>query len=290
MKRIIAALCLSTLLGFSNQVSATETTTLSMLRNTFFDKEAEASSLTVEEIVDETREVKEEIKNLSENYVIENIREYNAIVADIKKEVSSRKWFLFKKDDKDKYTIIFEGIEEIRDFYSELQQEGRKEEVRADLLSHVTSIQQFTKAIPIKIEAEQRTRQALAQELDNLASLAAEKQEIRQKAVTQRLSLCDRRISMLEGFHQNYQQMQVIMANAEAAIDRFMFTIAESSKVYDDAYRTLKLGHDISTAYQTLEEFKSLDTISQNIMQSWKDLDDIVASLTSQVSEFNTGV
>ncbi|NWH04802.1 hypothetical protein [Desulfobacter latus] len=286
MKTIILAL--ATILAMNSTLGYAEETTMIDKVKHFFSSDGE-NPLTpsIKEIVDQTQEVKDDIKDLSSNYVIKNIKQYNQMIEEIKDEAGSRKWFLFKRDDAEQFDILYNGIKEIRDFYQDLKKQNKNGKITKELRAYARQIDDFIAVIPRKIAENNQTKQMLQDQLKHLENLDPEKAAVRSDALSHRIMLCDKRIEMLSGFSQNFAKMRQVVADAGKSIDRFVFTVDESALVYDDVYKTLKLGRDISTAYRTLKELQSLDDISKNIMLSWKNLDEIVNALTANVTDFN---
>ena len=279
-------LCSAAVWGTTLNASAQSETIFDVLKNKLAGNEKPPS---VEEIIQETKEIKDEVKDLSQNYVIESIKKYNKMIADIRTEVNSKSWFIYEKTDAEKFQVILDGIEEMKDFYNRLNKE--KQDVRKEMFSYIESVKSFSKELDRKIPEEKREKERLEREYNNIdPKYSAEEKEIKRNGLRKRITFCERRVKILQDFTKNYYKLSPILEDARKSIDKFIFIIEESAGVYNDAYRTLKLQKDISNAYRTIDELKSLDYLSENIMKSWEDLENIVNILSDQVVGFDDAV
>jgi len=264
----------------------------SFSKDSFFDRlknmltdEKEPS---VEEIVEETQEIKDEVKDLSEDYVIKSIKKYKNLISEMRSEVNSKSWYIFERSDAEKFDIILDTIEEIKDLYVRLKK--NKGKVKERMLSYIEDIRNFNDALSHKIPEEERKKKSLKRQYKDIDSdnrYSSEQKEIKKRGLKKRITFAERRIRMLHDFKNNYRKILPVMKNADKSIDRFVFVVGESADVYVDAYNTLKLQRDISNAYRTIEELKSLDYLSEDIMKSWSELESIVNVLTDQVVGFS---
>lgn len=260
--------------------------------DSIFDKLKEMiagkKNLSVEDIVEETLEIKDEVRDLSEDYIIRSIKEYNGLIAEMRSEINSKTWYIFEKTDADRFNLIVDGIGEIKDLYVGLKK--KKQNVRERMLSYIEEIRRFEAELSRMIPKEERIKQSLEREyalMDSNHRYNAEEREIRKKSLQKRIAFAERRIELLRNFRDNYQQILPVMKNANQSIERFIFVAEESADVYTDAYKTLKLQKDISNAYRTIDELKSLDYLAEDIMKSWLDMESIVRTLTNQVVGFD---
>lgn len=244
--------------------------------------------LSVQNIVKETQDIKDEVKELSDDYVIKSIKKYNSLISQMRSEVNSKSWYVFKKDDAEKFNIIINGIGKIKDLYVGLKKDKIK--VKEKMRSYIEDIKKFNEALKHKIPEEIRIKEDLERQynsIDSNASYTHEEKEIKKKGLQKRIGFADRRIKLRNEFKNNYQRIIPVMKSADKSIGRFIFVIEESADVYTDAYNTLKLQRDINNAYRTIEELKSLDYLSEDIMKSWANLENIVKVLTDQVVGFD---
>ena len=238
--------------------------------------------LTIEEIVDETQEIKDDVKGLSKEYVIDNVKKYNSMTSEMRSEVNSKDWFLFEKEDSEKFEIILDGIGEISDFYNDLAE--RRDAVKKKLKSYINDIQNFEDTIDNKVANEELINNNLLLDLEklNINVSNSKRHKIKKLNLSKRLEFSRRRIEMLVSFKENYSKLLPVMSSANQSIDDFIFVVIQSSSVYDDAYKTLKLQKDINDAYRTLDDLNSLDYLSNDIVKSWSDLESIVDTLSQQ--------
>ncbi len=239
----------------------------------------------IEQIVDQTRDIQDDIRDLSQNYVIGNIRKYNQMVQDIHAEVAAKKWGLFEKDEQEKFAILLDGIKEIRDFYWRVLQRNQNGRVEKSLLGYVQQVNEFAGRIERNLKHEQDTRADLEERLIFLKKCKTGPREtVERQALQKRLGWCRKRIKMTRIFLNEYQRLPGILEKSADAIKEFLYVAGLSAGVYKDAYQTLKLARDIRMAYRTVEELRSLDQISENIMESWQELDQIVRILSQEVN------
>lgn len=245
----------------------------------------EEKQITIHELVSKTKETKEGVRDLSNDYVVTSIEKYNKIISDIRHEVSSKSWLIFNKEDQEKFNIILDGIGKIKDLYVKLRNE--KNDVKKLMYSYIEDVTKFNNAIKVKIYEEENLKSILEAEYRKISSgnisYSSENKQIKLASLQQRITFAQRRIEMLKDFSNNYRKLLPIIINADKSIDKFIFIVDESADVYTDAYNTLKLQKDINNAYRTIEELKSIDYLSENIIKSWSDLDSIVTILTNQV-------
>ena len=244
--------------------------------------------ISINDIVDETQKVKDNVKDLSENYVINNIKKYNELISEMKNEVNSKSWFFLKKSDADKFGIILNGVEQIKDFYLGLNK--NKVRIKKQMISYVNDIVNFSGEIVAKISKEKLDKGTLERDfeiIDLVNGYSQEEREIKRKGYLKRTAFAEQRIKSLFDFKNNYDRILPVMKNTDESIDRFIFVVEESAAVYSDAYRTLKLQKDISNAYRTIEELKSLDYLSEDLKKSWSELEIIIEDLTDQIVVFN---
>ena len=85
---------------------------------------------------------------------------------------------------------------------------------------------------------------------------------------------------MIRDFKTNYGRLIPEMKKVEDDIDYFILTLQETAKIYESAYRTVELSMNISNAIDNIQEFTSLNDLSDEVMKSWDNLDGILDNLT----------
>lgn len=239
----------------------------------------------IEQIVEQTRDIQSDIRDLSQNYVIRNIRKYNQMVRDIRSEVAAKKWGLFERDAQEKFAILLAGIKDIRDFYWRILQRNQNGRVESSLLGYVQQVRDFAARIERNLQKERQTRAELEKRLRFLKTCdTGPRETIQRQALQKRLGWCRERIKMTQSFLLEYQNLPGVLEKSAEAIQEFLYVVELSAGVYKDAYQTLKLAKDIRMAYRTVEELRSLEEISEDIMESWQELDQIVGILSREVN------
>ncbi len=243
----------------------------------------------VETIVEETKEIKDSCQELSADYVIEGAKKTNKLLSVMNSEVREKSWFFFEKTDQDQLKEIVGRVKDLSDFYTKLA--SNKEAERENIKFYAGAIKKFASEIQQKISDEKSFRQKLQAEQKSLGSMSAgEQRQIKERVLEGRIRMCESRIKMLEGFSQNYQRLTPAMESFSITVERFIFIVEEGAKLYKDGYETLKLSKEIADAYQIIASMKSLDPVSEEVMASWRDMEEIVNTLTQQVQEFGNSL
>jgi len=231
-----------------------------------------------------------DVKGLSESYVSQNVKKYNKLISDINADVNGKVWIFWQRDEQEKFQVILGGIKEINDFYADITSEKKKAEVRKAMASSIEEIKKFTVDVAQQLAQEGNDKQALEKELQTLESSSGQTDpqtlETKRLSLKKRLELADRRLAMMKQFQSNYSRIEPALQEALGEIERFILVVEESAKFYKDAYRTLKLSHDINAAYKQLEDFQKLEPLSQDLENSWKELENFVLTLTGQIAHF----
>jgi len=247
--------------------------------------ESDKRKASIKEVINGTVEVKENIKEISLEFIIENIQNANKLVSDLKEDVNSEGFFTGKKSDDEKFEIIIEGTKELKDFYVEL--DSQNPEIKEKILNYKKDIVQYSISLQEKLRNEKSNLKNLKFDLKVAPNnYKNDKLDIVTKSLEQRIKFSQKRVDMMNSFIKNYNKIEKILTKVDVNVDKFIFTIENTKLVYISAYKTLKLGKDIKTAYQNLEDLKSLEQLSDDMISSWKNLDTIVEKLTKQMAVF----
>jgi len=245
-------------------------------------------NITINEIISETKEITDDVKDLSDNYIIKNVKKYNKLISDIKNSIDSNAFFFFSKSEKSKLNIFIKGLKEMTDFYKEITSEENKDQVKNELLSYIDSVQMYKIELENLLFQEENEKKKLKNELEmeivKKTSSNIKDFEIIIESLNQRIKYSERRISMMETFIDRYSKIEPIINDASNTIDDFIFTLEQTGMIYESAYKTAEMGRDISIAYNTIGEFISLETLSLEIQNSWVELESIISDLTNELN------
>ncbi len=235
----------------------------------------------IPEITKETKENVTGLKNLSENYVIKNIKKANKYL-----EETNRNLMLTEKKDKKKALKEFvQNYKEIVEFYVDVTKEQNVIKIKQELMGYYDETVLFCDSLA-KMEEDLKIFKE-----DCLVQIkACEKETTKESAVKKaRLEAeyrnAERQEKMIRDFKNNYQRLIPEMKKVQSDVDFFIFTLQETAKVYESAYRTVELSMNISNAIDNIQELTSLDELTNEVMTSWENLDGILDSLTD-ISDF----
>jgi hypothetical protein len=240
----------------------------------------------VEEVVTETKQISDNIKDIYLTYVIENVEKSNEFITEFKEKVASKKFFVFNRTEQEKAEIMIEQMKKVRDFYVKLASRDDLEEtfygflIKIDELSN--DLKETVKEEILLLNEKERTLNSLEE-----YGYSDEQLTIRAKALYSQTVFIKERINMINHFLEDYKHLKHTVSDIKSGISKFVFTVKNSAEVYKEAYKTLKLAKDISLAYNTISELNSMNSLSEEITQSWKELESTIKNLSKQMDSFN---
>lgn len=263
------------------------TSVLLILSITFFfsscyiEKENMISKIpAITEIPTITKIIKENVtglKSLSENYVIENIKKANQLLADTNKKLQKSE----KKDKKNILKTFVNDYKEIVGFYVDITSEKKVLKIKNELLGYYEDTVEFYDSLSVmKNDLKVFKENCLAQikAYDNI-ELSKEDKLIKSR-IEAEYKHAEQQEKMIRDFKTNYGRLIPEMEKVEDDIDYFILTLQETAKIYESAYRTVELSMNISNAINNIQEFTSLNDLSDEVMKSWDNLDGILDNLT----------
>ena len=235
----------------------------------------------IPEITKETKENVTGLKTLSENYVIKNIKKANKYL-----EETNRNLMLTEKKDKKKALKEFvQNYKEIVEFYVDVTKEQNVIKIKQELMGYYDETVLFCDSLA-KMEEDLKIFKE-----DCLAQIKVCEKETSKESAVKKARLeaeyknAERQEKMISDFKNNYQRLIPEMKKVQSDVDFFIFTLQETAKVYESAYRTVELSMNISNAIDNIQELTSLDELTNEVMTSWENLDGILDSLTD-ISDF----
>ena len=106
----------------------------------------------IQEVINGTVEIKENIKDISLGFIIKNIRNANKLVFDVKEDVNSEGFFTGKKSDDEKFEITLKGTKELKEFYTTL--DSKNPNIKKKILNYKKDITQYALSLKDKLEHE----------------------------------------------------------------------------------------------------------------------------------------
>ncbi|XPV76893.1 MAG: hypothetical protein ACNI27_02925 [Desulfovibrio sp.] len=241
-----------------------------------------AKDPSIEEISEDTQEVAEEFQDISKDYVMASIMQYNDMLTHMRKDVTGKKWFFVERTEKEQFEAYLGNLEDMKNFYNKLVE--KKSDVEDEMSSGIRLVKDFEKSIAGKINKEYQNITALKKAIAKSGKLPADQRTALKKSKNLQIKFSQRRIELLRDFKKKYVKLRPQLQQAEKRVDKFIFLIVQSSEVYNSAYDTLKLQHDIQTAMNTMEDMAAemdiLNELNQGLEKSMDDINAIVMQLT----------
>ena len=234
----------------------------------------------ITEIPTITKKTKENVtglKSLSENYVIENVKKANQLLADTNKNLQKAE----KKDKKNILKTFVNDYKEIVDFYVDITNEKKVLKIKNELLEYYENTIEFYDNLSVMENDLKIFKENCLAQIKTYDEIELSKED---KLIKSRIEAeynhAEKQEKMIRDFKTNYERLIPEMKKVEDDIDYFILTLQETAKIYESAYRTVELSMNISNAIDNIQEFTSLNDLSDEVMKSWDNLDGILDNLT----------
>lgn len=256
------------------------------------EKEYKYSIDDMGEIVKSTKGITSGIKKLSDNYVIRNTKKSNELLSSLHKDIESNKFFFIEKNDEDKVEAFLKGLKTASDFYKDVTSDKNVRKTKTLLLSYYDDVKYFSEnvnAILEETKSELRQLNTEYEYLKEVISKSGTNRESEKKIASyeKQIKFTEMAIDLLEDFSPTYERLLPPIEKIEDDIDFFILTLKETAKVFDSAYRTAELSKNILNAYDVIEELGNLNSLSDDMQNSWGDLEVIVGNLVDMASSFS---
>ena len=217
------------------------------------------------------------LKSLSENYVIENIKKANHLLAETNKNLQKAE----KKDKKNILKTFVNDYKEIVDFYVDITNEKKVLKIKNELLGYYEDTIEFYDTLSVMENDLKIFKENCLAQIKTYGDIELSKED---KLIKSRIEAeyrhAEQQEKMIRDFKTNYGRLIPEMEKVEDDIDYFILTLQETAKIYESAYRTVELSMNISNAINNIQEFTSLNDLSDEVMKSWDNLDGILDNLT----------
>lgn len=234
---------------------------------------------TISDIPKITKETKENVtglRSLSENYVIKNVKKANKLLADTKKDLEKAE----KKDKKKAIKIFVENYKEVVEFYRDVTKTEKVEKIKEDLLSYYKDTVKFYEDLEIMEKNLGVEKEDYSSKLKLFGDATSREDKLKKQTLEQQVKYVGQQEKMIRDFKIHYGKLIPEMEKVQSDVDYFVETLKETSKVYETAYRTAELSMNISNAIDNIQELNELGNLTNDIMDSWKNLDSILDTLT----------
>lgn len=231
----------------------------------------------VPKITKETKENVHGLRSLSENYVIKNVKKANKLLADTKKELEKAE----KRDQKKKALKIFvSDYKEVVDFYRSITKDKDVSKIKDELMGYYRETIEF-------YESLEEIEKSLGYDLENYSNklttyeeTSSREAELKKKTLEQQVRYIGQQKKMINDFKNHYFKLIPEIEKVQKDVDYFVLTLQETAIVYESAYKTAELSMNIANAIDNISELNALGNLTNDIMDSWKNLDSILDNLT----------
>lgn len=231
----------------------------------------------VPKITKETKENVHGLRSLSENYVIKNVKKANKLLADTKKELEKAE----KRDQKKKALKIFvSDYKEVVDFYRSITKDKDVSKIKDELMRYYRETIEF-------YESLEEIEKSLGYDLENYSNklttyeeTSSREAELKKKTLEQQVRYIGQQKKMINDFKNHYFKLIPEIEKVQKDVDYFVLTLQETAIVYESAYKTAELSMNIANAIDNISELNALGNLTNDIMDSWKNLDSILDNLT----------
>ena len=185
-------------------------------------KDKKEASIT--EIMNGTVTIKEDLKEISIDYIKKGANESVDLINELKEDVASKNFFGGDKTDKEKFEIMYKGIKEIRDFYIAL--DSRKSDVRDEFTGSIQNIREYMISVNKKVSIEEKELEKLKNELNNSKLIyTGKKREIKEKELKDKIFHSQLRNKLMKDFFAEYKDFEKNMYKIYEEIDIFIFIL-----------------------------------------------------------------
>ncbi|MCF0126875.1 MAG: hypothetical protein HUJ68_14205, partial [Clostridia bacterium] len=249
-----------------------------------FGKENKLKTYTQEDmptIIEETKKDIKDLKSLSDNYIIKNVKKGNKLIADSQKEIDK-----IKKSEK-KQQAFLDSLEEIINFYEDITSDKKINQTKKELISYLEDVKEFNtgltqmkSTLTLNISQSQRERAKYEGKEDRTSRSNLER-------IDAEIDAYNRQLTLIENFQDRYSTLIPLFEKVEEDVDFFIVTIKNSAKVYRATYNTAKLAKNISKAISTIDELNTLSSLTSDLEGTWSTLDSIIVELTDMTTDFS---
>lgn len=231
----------------------------------------------VPKITKETKKNVQGLRSLSENYVIKNVKKANKLLSDTKKELEKAE----KKDQKKKALKIFvSDYKEVVDFYRSITKDKDVSKIKDELMGYYRETIEFYESLEEIEKSLGYDLENYSTKLTNYGETSSREEKLKKKTLEQQVRYTDQQKKMINEFKNHYGKLIPEIEKVQKDVDYFVLTLQETAIVYETAYKTAELSMNIANAIDNISELNALGDLTNEIMDSWKNLDSILDNLT----------
>ncbi len=228
-----------------------------------------------------TQNIVNEVKEQN-NSIFEEIQQNIDMVDRLKSEIENRRdtgqqKFLNK---------VIDELEKVTAGYENLS--GRREVIRAGLLSRVAAIEELQTGVLAETARLNQQHSKYTAALRALNDQDAEILRTKKAALTQAVKYVDMQMQLWNEFHKTEQQIRSETLVVQQRIDGFLSLIESSAILFREGLNLLKLQRDINDALALFtQDLPRMEQLSRDMEQSWTHLDMLVNTLSSMSININ---
>lgn len=228
----------------------------------------------VRTITDDTKINMEKVKALSENYVIKNAKKANKLIEDMKNKTEK------EKVDKKKISYFVKQLKNIIKFYEEITSPERVETTKNELINYYKATQNFYNDIDKVLSNLNSDLSNLNSNLVFIPHDGSRESDLRKQSLESQILFTNNAIQMLHALKNCYCDLLPTLEKVQSDVNYFVLAISESAKVYKKAVQVAELSQSITNAIDTIQQLKELNNLSNQITESWKNLQEITKKLS----------
>lgn len=240
-----------------------------------FRKKIVYDTVYVKTITDDTKLNMEKVKALSDNYVIKNAKKTNKLIEEMKNKTDK------EKVEKKKIYYFVKQLKEIIKFYESVTDAKRVKSTKSELVEYYKSTKSFYNDIDKILNNLNTELSALTRDLNNLSADNTREVDVKKQSLDSQILFTNNAIQILNNFKSCYYNLMPTLEKVQSDVSFFILAITESVKVYKKAVQVAELSQTITNAIDTIKQLKELNNLSEQITESWKNLESIMLQLSN---------
>lgn len=229
----------------------------------------------VKEIMSEIWQIADEAKALEAETVYNIIRQNIRVLDELVIEVNS------STDINSLMDKIIDSLEEMTISYEEIS--NMRPSLEVELAKKSSRLRQLTTESRKTITDLGKKVSELEADKRDIYKLPKSRQEIRRKALEQKILLVRKRIELLERFAETQIEINGNLDVLNLAVSDLLYVIGENAQIYREALKLAKLRRDLRDALVLGEEILQIQTLTTDIISSWQKLDDLIDAILKDI-------
>lgn len=225
-----------------------------------------------------------QVRVLSDNYVIKNIKQSNKYLDEAKKKIERAE----SKDKKKAIRIFIDEYKQIVDFYREITKDSEVKKIKKELFGYYDEVKKFSNNLEIMEKAIADKKNQLNYNLNYYPSNLTREDEVKKNSIEQQIKYLEQQEKMISDYNVLYSKLMPEFEKVQSDVNYFILVLKETAIVYETAYKTAELSLNISNALDNIQAINSLNDLSKEILNSWKNLDAIMTELNKNMLSFES--